>query len=134
MPETTVWTYLTQWLGYLGYCASAYDPACRPFVGFLALFGASAGTFSMLVLGMVRILGGLEREVAAARASAMARVRENVIREKLRRPEPVIGIGEAMPAYLAHAEPLMAAASPIGAEPQGLPVASSVTVPLRTRA
>lgn len=132
MPEMAVWTYLTQWLGYLGYCASTYDPACRPFVGFLALFGASAGTLSILVLGMVGIFNGLEREFITARASAAAHQRENAIREKLRRPEPEIGVGAAAPAYLTPTEPLIAAAVPLGAESQRLPATSSLAVPLRT--
>jgi len=43
---SSLWSYIAQWLGYVVWCASASDAACRPFIGFLALAGASAGALT----------------------------------------------------------------------------------------
>lgn len=127
----TLWSYVTHWLGYLSWCASASDPACRPFVGFLALFGVSAGTLSLLVLGMVGMLNAGERDLDVARASTAPLQRERAPQEKLRRAapraEPALGLAAA--AYATHAEPLPASSAlAMDAEPLRVtqPIAASL--------
>lgn len=125
----TLWSYVTQWIGYLGWCATGSDPACRPFVGFLALAGASGGTLTLLVLGLVRMLNAWEREYAATRAAAAHR-RERKVRERPH-PEPVLAPGVAAVAYAARAEPVVPAA---GLEVAPVSAAPAVVLPLRPTA
>ena len=128
--EMTLWSYVTQWLGYIGWCASASDPACRPFVGFLALFGASAGMLSMMVIGLVSMLNGWERDVIAARAAAVGRQREQAVRERLRRAEPALGVA-APGGYAGHAEPLLPAGAALAMTAEPLHAAQPIAVPMQ---
>jgi hypothetical protein len=130
MPaDMTVWSYVTQWFGYIGWCASASDPACRPFVGFLALFGASAGMLSLMVIGLVSMLSAWEHEVSAARASAAEGRRERSIRKKLRREDPELRVAGG--AYATHAEPLLSGAAALAMTADPLRAGQPVAVPLQ---
>ncbi len=106
----SLWSYISQWVGYLSWCASASDPACRPFVAFLALSGASFGALSILVLGIVGILNSWEREIDIVRATAAEVRRAEAIRDRLRRvprAEPALSLGAAA-VSLVHGEPVLA--------------------------
>jgi hypothetical protein len=126
----TIWSYVTQWFGYIGWCASAADPACRPFVGFLALSGASAGLLTLMVIGLVRMLNTWEHDITAARASATERQRERAARKKLRRadPEPAVRGGGA---YAPHGEPLLPAAGALAMAAEPLHAVQPIAVPLQ---
>jgi hypothetical protein len=132
MPaDMTLWSYVTQWFGYIGWCASASDPSCRPFVGFLALFGASTGLLSLMVIGLVRMLNTWERAITAAGVPAAAeRQREPAVREKLRRTNPESGI-LAGGGYAAHGEPLLPAAGALAMAAEPLHAGQPIAVPLQ---
>lgn len=106
-----IWSYVAQWFGYLGWCAQATDPACRPFVGFIALFGASAGFLALLVLAMVGMMYAWERDYLAARA-----LRQRAASEVPRAAEPALGANVPAPVPALHAEPVMAAAVALAPE------------------
>lgn len=132
MPaEMTVWSYVSQWFGYVVWCASAADPACRPFVGFLALSGACAGTLSILLVAIAGMAEAWEREIVEARAPRAQRRRERAVRRKIAAAhaasEPALGVGAAAAARPAHAEPVLPAGA-LAMEP--LP-AGPVAPPLR---
>jgi hypothetical protein len=130
MPaDMTLWSYVTQWFGYIGWCASAPDPACRPFVGFLALFGASAGLLSLMVIGLVRMLNTWEHAIAAAAVPATEPQREPAVRKKLRRAVPESGV-LAGGAYAAHGEPLLPAAGALAMTAEPL-AGQPITIPLQ---
>ncbi|MGE5523587.1 MAG: hypothetical protein ACM3SS_07720 [Rhodospirillaceae bacterium] len=120
----TLWSYVSQWFGYLAYCASATDPACRPFIGFLALSGASGGAFGLMVIGLVSMLNGWERDVLAAK-----RRRELAAKEKPRRAEPALGVAPVR-APAAHAEPFLPVAGALAMAPKALHSAPAVAVAL----
>jgi hypothetical protein len=133
--EMTVWSQVMQWFDYLAWCASVSDPACRPFVGFLALAGASGGASTLLVIGMMAVVNGWEREVDAARAVADRKQRRNRPISRTRRTaplrEPALGLGAAVASHMGHAEPLMPAASALAVEgPAVRAVAPLATAPL----
>jgi hypothetical protein len=131
MPaDMTLWSYVTQWFGYIGWCASASDPACRPFVGFLALFGASAGLLSLMVIGLVRMLNTWEHAITAVGVRATERQREPAVRRKLRRTDPESGV-LAGGAYAAHGEPLLPAASALAMTAKPLHAGQPMAVPLQ---
>lgn len=124
----TFWSHVSQWFGYLAYCTSATDPACRPFIGFLALSGAAGGTFGLMVLGLVSMLNGWERDVLAAR-----RRRELAAKEKPGRAEPALGVAPVL-APAAHAEPFLPVAGALTMAPKALHSAPAVAVTLHRTA
>jgi hypothetical protein len=131
MPaDMTLWSYVTQWFGYIGWCASASDPACRPFVGFLALSGASAGLLSLMVIGLVRMLNAWEHALTAAAAPAPEPQREPAVRRKLRRTDPEPG-ALAGGVYATHGEPLLPAAGALAMAAEPLHAAQPIGVPLQ---
>ena len=114
----TMWSQVTQWFGYVGYCASASDPACRPFVGFLALAGASAGALTLLALALLRML----------RAAQCTPERE--VRKEVPMAEPVLGLGVAAAVRAMHVEPaLSGVALAMAAEPAHGPAPMAATIP-----
>jgi hypothetical protein len=126
----TIWSYVTQWFGYIGWCASASDPACRPFLGFLALFGASAGLLSLMMIGLVRMLNTWEHAITVARASTAERQREPAVRKKLRRTNPESGV-LAGGAYAAPGEPRLPAAGALALTAEPLHAGQPIAVPLQ---
>lgn len=131
MPaEMSVWSYVSQWFGYVAWCASAADPACRPFVGFLALSGACGGALSVLLIAIAGMAEAWEREIVEARAGKARLGRERAVRRKIAaaRPaaEPALGLGVAVAARTAHAEPVLPAAAltadPLPGGPAGPPL------------
>ena len=124
----TMWSQVTQWFGYVGYCASASDPACRPFVGFLALAGASAGALTLLALALLRMLRAVLLQPAAASAAQCTPERE--ARKEVPMAEPVLGLGVAAAVRAMHVEPaLSGVALAMAAEPAHGPAPMAATIP-----
>jgi hypothetical protein len=133
LAETTLWSYVSQWFGFVGWCATAGDAACRPFLGFLALAGASGGVSALLVLALVDLLKDMERAYLAARSSAEQARRVRALQEQVANAAisaPVPAAALPQPDAASEAEPEMpgpfampAEASPVAAVELAAPVA-----------
>jgi hypothetical protein len=55
-----VWSYGQAWFGYVGWCLSSTDMACKPFLAFVAMTAAAGGALVLLC----RCLQGLVNDVA----------------------------------------------------------------------
>ena len=76
-------SYVHAWFGYVSWCFSATDLACRPFLAFVALLGASAGTLVLLCLALSRLLHDLAWDLEQRRREQGLARQAAVLREKI---------------------------------------------------
>jgi len=73
----TMLSYFHAWFGYVSWCLSASDLACRPFLAFFAMLGASGGTLVLACLALSTLLNDLAWELAERRRARRA-IRDTV--------------------------------------------------------
>jgi hypothetical protein len=99
---------IAHWFHYLAWCAYTSDPACRPFVGLLALLGASSGALAILVLVLRSMLDAESRRTANRADRRQSRMRKRSARRvpSLMAPQKWHALGAAL-TLAPHAEPVL---------------------------
>ena len=79
----TFWSYVDAWFGYVSWCLSATDLACRPFLAFVALLGASGGTLVLLCVALSALLNDLADDLEQRRRERRMVQEAAMLREKV---------------------------------------------------
>jgi hypothetical protein len=80
----TIWSYIEAWFSYVSWCMSASDMACRPFLAFVAVLGASAGTLVLLCLALSTLLHDLAWGLEYRRQVRRSARQTAIVHEKMR--------------------------------------------------
>lgn len=83
----TMFSYVHAWFGYVSWCMSASGLACKPFLAFVALLGASGGTLVLLCLALSTLLNDLAWQLDERRREQRGVRKAMAVAENIRAPE-----------------------------------------------